>query len=796
MAEYNTIRVGELPPAPWGMTNLLPKEVAGNLTRGTVQQLADLISDYIGTASSLAFNPTTILDGGTLPDTDSPEWVLVGKGTFYNVNGGATITTTEELNALTSNGTVWALSVEIPINVELAGIVQSVRSGYTTTAPSEDAVFNAIAQSIPEGTEMLVNKQDSLVPDPSGVKYITVNAVVNAINSIKQSGDKLNSYSLVTDNKVYSAFPTIAKVGSNLLTVYRKAPNHYTAGIISGRISTDNGSSWGNEFTVLSESSWNLSATSLKLLANGNVMLIFSRDNGLTPIGNSDVRSVMLNSSGTVISSPVILGGFSSNYSAFGQMIQLTNGNILVPVYGIDSGAVKVKVIQSVNNGVSWAVLATLASSATTDFALSIDETSLLLLPNGNIVASLRNEVTDKIAFSKSTDNGVTWSAVTDKFDGESAASLGYTPDNKIIVSYRVKTTSETAFRYSSDEGDSFSSEITLAKENPQSFNYLYSGFVNVGNQMGYVYSLETSDDNACILFRYIYENQPFGDIISTKSLGLTNYADLDIMNGDLKFSPRNLNNILTNADNTYAGSLLIQAGKGSASFGGGYSLFGASHPAKAGWTQANISNTTGAKFSINNGGTGAGADVFTVDRSGNAQIMTILSYASKIQGDVDGTWNINYNNSTTGGLDFYGGTNSLKASILNNGTIKSSTLAGTGTRQVVADASGNLSAGSVQPKKYVAFMSQTGTSAPVVTVLENTIGSIAWTRPSTGYGLGTLSGAFTLNKTWVSATNANGGSASSGFKTATASTVDFRNYISGVLGDGYEAYIEIRVYP
>jgi len=182
MAEYNTIRVGELPPAPWGMTNLLPKEVAGNLTRGTVQQLADLISDYIGTASSLAFNPTTILDGGTLPDTDSPEWVLVGKGTFYNVNGGATITTTEELNALTSNGTVWDLSVEIPINVELAGIVQSVRSGYTTTAPSEDAVFNAIAQSIPEGTEMLVNKQNSLVPDPSGVKYITANAVVNGLD--------------------------------------------------------------------------------------------------------------------------------------------------------------------------------------------------------------------------------------------------------------------------------------------------------------------------------------------------------------------------------------------------------------------------------------------------------------------------------------------------------------------------------------------------------------------------------------------------------------------------------------
>lgn len=605
-------------------------------------------------------------------------------------------------------------------------------------------------------------------------------------------GEKLNSYSLVTDNKVYSAFPTIAKVGSNLLAVYRKAPDHYTAGIIVGRISTDNGSSWGNEFTVLSEASWNLSATSLKLLANGNVMLIFSRDNGLVPIGNSDVRSVLLNSSGVVISSPVILGGYSGNYSAFGQMVQLTNANILVPVYGIDAGSIKVKVMQSVNNGVSWTSLATLATSATTDFAQSIDETSLLLLPNGTIVAALRNEVTDKIAFCKSTNNGVTWSTVTDKFDGESAASLGYTADNKIIVSYRIKTTSETAFRYSSDEGNSFTTETTLEKENPHSFNYLYSGFVNIGNQMGYVYSLETSDDNACILFRFIHENQPFGDIISTKSLGLTNYADLDIINGDLRFSPRALNNIITNADNTYTGSFLIQAGSGSATFGGGYSLFGASHPSKAGWTQANISNTTNAKFAINNNGTGTGSNIFTVDRSGNTEALgtfkatVINSYGSRMSGDVDGTWSVNYNNGATGSFDFYGGTTSIKASVSNNGI---PTQPYHLVRKQDLDAS--------KPYKvYIASMSQTGTSAPSVIVLENTIGSIVWTYNSTGYTIGTLSGAFPVGKVYVNGSNANAGSSSLGFRNATTSTIDIRNFVSGVLANGYEAYIEIRIYP
>lgn len=45
--------------------------------------------------------------------------------------------------------------------------------------------------------------------------------------------------------------------------------------------------------------------------------------------------------------------------------------------------------------------------------------------------------------------------------------------------------------------------------------------------------------------------------------------------------------------------------------------------------------------------------------------------------------------------------------------------------------------------KKYVATISQTGTSDPTVTVLENTIGDIVWTRALAGRYEGTLVGAF-----------------------------------------------------
>jgi hypothetical protein len=144
-AEITTVSVHELVPAVWSLDDLLPHEVDETLRQGSVQGLADLISAYIGTVSSLAFNPTTVNSGETLPATTTTEWMFVGKGTFLNVGGGSDITTTEELNVLTSNGTYWSLAVQIPIDVEFSGVVQTIRSGFTATVPSENAVFQALA---------------------------------------------------------------------------------------------------------------------------------------------------------------------------------------------------------------------------------------------------------------------------------------------------------------------------------------------------------------------------------------------------------------------------------------------------------------------------------------------------------------------------------------------------------------------------------------------------------------------------------------------------------------------------
>lgn len=52
-------------------------------------------------------------------------------------------------------------------------------------------------------------------------------------------------------------------------------------------------------------------------------------------------------------------------------------------------------------------------------------------------------------------------------------------------------------------------------------------------------------------------------------------------------------------------------------------------------------------------------------------------------------------------------------------------------------------------PKRYVALVSQSGTSAPTATVLENTLGgTVVWGYTSVGAYTATLASAFTENKT------------------------------------------------
>jgi len=100
---------------------------------------------------------------------------------------------------------------------------------------------------------------------------------------------------------------------------------------------------------------------------------------------------------------------------------------------------------------------------------------------------------------------------------------------------------------------------------------------------------------------------------------------------------------------------------------------------------------------------------------------------------------------------------------------------------------------------KYVALLTQSGTSAPTATVLENTLGgTVVWSYLSVGQYVGTLTGAFVENKFFsITTTNPNGASIAIAVEWL---DIDSFRIVSldggGSPIDGAIFYIEIRVYP
>ena len=104
---------------------------------------------------------------------------------------------------------------------------------------------------------------------------------------------------------------------------------------------------------------------------------------------------------------------------------------------------------------------------------------------------------------------------------------------------------------------------------------------------------------------------------------------------------------------------------------------------------------------------------------------------------------------------------------------------------------------------EYVALLSQSGTDAPVATVLKNTLGgTVVWTRLGSGSFQGALTGAFPINRTLLFAPyylpKIVGDEIYGALTWQSADAVNVSIWDGGFSGiDGVASYpIEIRVYP
>ena len=111
--------------------------------------------------------------------------------------------------------------------------------------------------------------------------------------------------------------------------------------------------------------------------------------------------------------------------------------------------------------------------------------------------------------------------------------------------------------------------------------------------------------------------------------------------------------------------------------------------------------------------------------------------------------------NLSLGNVEVYGKGNvigqNLKGIVIgDNQTVSESGITTTNLR--VTETINGESVNTILPtyKKYIALISQTGILDPTVTILENTIGNIVWTRSAAGDYFGTLNGVFLEPKTYI----------------------------------------------
>lgn len=118
------------------------------------------------------------------------------------------------------------------------------------------------------------------------------------------------------------------------------------------------------------------------------------------------------------------------------------------------------------------------------------------------------------------------------------------------------------------------------------------------------------------------------------------------------------------------------------------------------------------------------------------------------------------------------------------------------------------IDAGISPYRVYTALLTQSGTAAPVATVLENTLGgTVVWSRNDVGTYVATLSGAFTANKTFFLTSGATLTDDTNEIIFLSAYWVNSNSihlYVHDFLGDTIDGklvgegspLLEIRVYP
>jgi hypothetical protein len=429
---------------------------------------------------------------------------------------------------------------------------------------------------------------------------------------------------VVTSDGYYNAFPDNEFSNGKIYIVYRKGTQHASVdGKIIMRVSLDTGRTFGSEITIFSTGAVDYRDPSITKLGGGYFILSYFTSTG--GVSTTDVaNTVKIDSLGNVLTSPSS-AGYSSWGACSGKVVHAPNGSWLFPTYGQSGSNMSTDVWTSSNGYSGWTLLSNLTTPSPSS---AYAEPNLLVLPNGNILATIRDMTNSQTAIETSTDNGSTWTSTVDKFASRSRAKMALNR-TKVIFSYRGASTSglfssQTLTSYSNDYGATIS-PLPALTQTQSGIVEVYTGLVNIGNNaIAMVYCYQVTTSQADVGFRYLTEP------ISLAPQPTGNFAGIS-SSGDI-FANNNIQ-----LDNTYSAGLIyttnpgtypykIQPGINTSTGGASISLYPNSNATHPGDFWVNISNYTGAKFNIGGFGTDDTGSIFSVGRTGNTVISGTLN--------------------------------------------------------------------------------------------------------------------------------------------------------------------------
>jgi len=722
-------------------------------------------------------------------------------------------------------------------NVQVSGNLASPlsmavgeRLRYHVSAEKVGTAASNITQSVYYGTSYN-SYYDVPVPLNTtavlNLSTVTGATTTDALNNLKTLNDsKLNktytsNYDVADSNTTISgttfdAFGILVQSLSNkIFQIYREGAGHIsTDGKIVMRTSTDGGKTFSAR-SIIYQDVVGIDCRNIAggVTPSGRIVVFFLKFNGTVPTYYSQ-GTIYSDDDGVTWSNYVIqtVPSGSSGYSPYGNMIAIADGKLALPYYIEKLDGTQATYLKfSIDNGATWGNDVLVASDLTNGY----NEASYAYLDGGVILCVSRRVDTLLLSQLISTDNGQTWT------------------NQGLIPSANSSNVAPWLNTYIEANGEKYVALFTSLRGIPYGVNGVVgkksdliagvSGWLaetrqvlatSVNSDSGYPSVINPRGGKKMLGMSYASNSivNPLSAIANYTFWNYTPSAVVPAMNATTNYLVKKTGNaslidsrVIDDGTTLVVGSKINASGLAYRAHYPNYSnifqfrnlnlqeLSTSSSEESTLSFNSFYDNTNNNRYLFNGGATLMyfGKNFFQIAKASTGTAGGVLT-------GITAPFQIMYN---TGNVLINGATDDAINAFQVSGNIRISGLAGTGDALLQTDNIGKVSRGAVLPLKYVALISQTGTSAPTVTVLENTIGSIVWTRSATGNYEGTLTGAFTASKTAsiIGGDYSNPGTFLRITRTSANVITIFSANNSLALTDGLlngSTMVEIRVYP